>query len=168
MVTGTENEPLWSVLQRCGNFPLNLGHAIDSSALRCHGVSSATPWLFVRVAKPPSSAGICLSVSSPQQKETLLYSSLVHLCSSNGGLCGSKIGKKNLPGANVEITEKSRCRASQTAAETLSGDCVILCFMVFFFSVFMQAVCHPQRRAPCTPKIKTNTCFCCDLYNCGK
>ncbi|XP_021261699.1 transmembrane protein 255A isoform X4 [Numida meleagris] len=29
-------------------------------------------------------------------------------------------------------------------------------------------VCHPQRRAPCTPKIKTNTCFCCDLYNCGK
>ncbi|XP_066038103.1 transmembrane protein 255A isoform X3 [Chamaea fasciata] len=28
-------------------------------------------------------------------------------------------------------------------------------------------VCHPQRRAPCTPKIKTNTCFCCDLYNCG-
>ncbi|XP_016153776.1 PREDICTED: transmembrane protein 255A, partial [Ficedula albicollis] len=31
-----------------------------------------------------------------------------------------------------------------------------------------EAVCHPQRRAPCTPKIKTNTCFCCDLYNCGK
>ncbi|XP_058703939.1 transmembrane protein 255A isoform X3 [Poecile atricapillus] len=30
-----------------------------------------------------------------------------------------------------------------------------------------EAVCHPQRRAPCTPKIKTNTCFCCDLYNCG-
>uniref|UniRef100_A0A8C0FRT1 Transmembrane protein 255A n=1 Tax=Bubo bubo TaxID=30461 RepID=A0A8C0FRT1_BUBBB len=25
----------------------------------------------------------------------------------------------------------------------------------------------PHRRAPCTPKIKTNTCFCCDLYNCG-
>ncbi|KFV13333.1 Transmembrane protein 255A, partial [Pterocles gutturalis] len=36
------------------------------------------------------------------------------------------------------------------------------------FSVFTQAICHPQRRAPCTPKIKTNTCFCCDLYNCGK
>ncbi|KFZ48671.1 Transmembrane protein 255A, partial [Podiceps cristatus] len=36
------------------------------------------------------------------------------------------------------------------------------------FSVFAQAICHPQRRAPCTPKIKTNTCFCCDLYNCGK
>ncbi|KFO14630.1 Transmembrane protein 255A, partial [Balearica regulorum gibbericeps] len=31
-----------------------------------------------------------------------------------------------------------------------------------------EAICHPQRRAPCTPKIKTNTCFCCDLYNCGK
>ncbi|XP_054069503.1 transmembrane protein 255A isoform X5 [Rissa tridactyla] len=31
-----------------------------------------------------------------------------------------------------------------------------------------MAICHPQRRAPCTPKIKTNTCFCCDLYNCGK
>ncbi|XP_075368909.1 transmembrane protein 255A isoform X5 [Mycteria americana] len=30
-----------------------------------------------------------------------------------------------------------------------------------------MAICHPQRRAPCTPKIKTNTCFCCDLYNCG-
>ncbi|XP_054695282.1 transmembrane protein 255A isoform X3 [Grus americana] len=30
-----------------------------------------------------------------------------------------------------------------------------------------EAICHPQRRAPCTPKIKTNTCFCCDLYNCG-
>ncbi|XP_039945108.1 transmembrane protein 255A-like [Hirundo rustica] len=30
-----------------------------------------------------------------------------------------------------------------------------------------EAVCHPQRHAPCTPKIKTNTCFCCDLYNCG-
>ncbi|KYO38231.1 transmembrane protein 255A isoform X1 [Alligator mississippiensis] len=30
-----------------------------------------------------------------------------------------------------------------------------------------EAVCHPQRRGPCTPKIKTNTCFCCDLYNCG-
>lgn len=35
-------------------------------------------------------------------------------------------------------------------------------------SGFTQAICHPQRRAPCTPKIKTNTCFCCDLYNCGK
>ncbi|XP_062998018.1 transmembrane protein 255A isoform X3 [Elgaria multicarinata webbii] len=30
-----------------------------------------------------------------------------------------------------------------------------------------QAVCHPQHRTACTPKIKTNTCFCCDLYNCG-
>ncbi|XP_019377141.1 PREDICTED: transmembrane protein 255A isoform X3 [Gavialis gangeticus] len=30
-----------------------------------------------------------------------------------------------------------------------------------------EAICHPQRRGPCTPKIKTNTCFCCDLYNCG-
>ncbi|EMP35402.1 Protein FAM70A [Chelonia mydas] len=33
--------------------------------------------------------------------------------------------------------------------------------------VFTQGICNPQRRGPCTPKIKTNTCFCCDLYNCG-
>ncbi|KAH0630866.1 hypothetical protein JD844_004176 [Phrynosoma platyrhinos] len=32
-----------------------------------------------------------------------------------------------------------------------------------------EAVCHPQHRsASCIPKIKTNTCFCCDLYNCGR
>uniref|UniRef100_A0A670K2H8 Transmembrane protein 255A n=2 Tax=Podarcis muralis TaxID=64176 RepID=A0A670K2H8_PODMU len=31
-----------------------------------------------------------------------------------------------------------------------------------------EAVCHPQHRSPCTPKIKGNTCFCCDLYNCGR
>ncbi|XP_032622953.1 transmembrane protein 255A isoform X1 [Chelonoidis abingdonii] len=30
-----------------------------------------------------------------------------------------------------------------------------------------EGICNPQRRGPCTPKIKTNTCFCCDLYNCG-
>ncbi|KFW02874.1 Transmembrane protein 255A, partial [Eurypyga helias] len=43
-----------------------------------------------------------------------------------------------------------------------------LCGALCIFSGFTQAICHPQRRAPCTPKIKTNTCFCCDLYNCGK
>ncbi|XP_067404277.1 transmembrane protein 255A isoform X3 [Emydura macquarii macquarii] len=30
-----------------------------------------------------------------------------------------------------------------------------------------EGICNPQHRGPCTPKIKTNTCFCCDLYNCG-
>ncbi|XP_044283330.1 transmembrane protein 255A isoform X2 [Varanus komodoensis] len=31
-----------------------------------------------------------------------------------------------------------------------------------------QTVCPTQHRSSCTPKIKTNTCFCCDLYNCGR
>ncbi|XP_015282529.1 PREDICTED: transmembrane protein 255A [Gekko japonicus] len=31
-----------------------------------------------------------------------------------------------------------------------------------------EAVCPLQQRGPCTPKIRTNTCFCCDLYNCGR
>ncbi|XP_054851688.1 transmembrane protein 255A isoform X1 [Eublepharis macularius] len=30
-----------------------------------------------------------------------------------------------------------------------------------------ETVCPLQQRGPCTPKIRTNTCFCCDLYNCG-
>uniref|UniRef100_A0A8D0H0V1 Transmembrane protein 255A n=1 Tax=Sphenodon punctatus TaxID=8508 RepID=A0A8D0H0V1_SPHPU len=34
-------------------------------------------------------------------------------------------------------------------------------------SVFVQTTCYPQRHSPCTLKIKINTCFCCDLYNCG-
>lgn len=37
-----------------------------------------------------------------------------------------------------------------------------------FHSVFTQTVCPLQQRGPCTPKIRTNTCFCCDLYNCGR
>ncbi|KAM6427307.1 transmembrane protein 255A isoform 1-T1 [Liasis olivaceus] len=28
-------------------------------------------------------------------------------------------------------------------------------------------ICHPQPRSSCIAKIKTNTCFCCDLYHCG-
>ncbi|XP_039218308.1 transmembrane protein 255A isoform X1 [Crotalus tigris] len=30
-----------------------------------------------------------------------------------------------------------------------------------------KTICHPQPRSSCVPKIKTNTCFCCDLYHCG-
>uniref|UniRef100_A0A8D0DWW0 Transmembrane protein 255A n=1 Tax=Salvator merianae TaxID=96440 RepID=A0A8D0DWW0_SALMN len=30
-----------------------------------------------------------------------------------------------------------------------------------------EAVCFPQRSS-CIPKIKSNTCFCCDLYHCGR
>ncbi|KFP80549.1 Transmembrane protein 255A, partial [Acanthisitta chloris] len=51
--------------------------------------------------------------------------------------------------------------------EELCLEIVSLCAFLLF-SVFTQAICHPQRRAPCTQKIKSNTCFCCDLYNCGK
>uniref|UniRef100_A0A674IMY9 Transmembrane protein 255A n=1 Tax=Terrapene triunguis TaxID=2587831 RepID=A0A674IMY9_9SAUR len=34
-------------------------------------------------------------------------------------------------------------------------------------SADLAASLSNRRRGPCTPKIKTNTCFCCDLYNCG-
>ncbi|NXW74448.1 T255A protein, partial [Hirundo rustica] len=44
---------------------------------------------------------------------------------------------------------------------------VLQCFYSKKIPYCNPAVCHPQRHAPCTPKIKTNTCFCCDLYNCG-
>ncbi|XP_067327609.1 transmembrane protein 255A isoform X1 [Anolis sagrei] len=30
-----------------------------------------------------------------------------------------------------------------------------------------EAICNTRPGASCMPKIKTNTCFCCDLYNCG-
>ncbi|XP_029463700.1 transmembrane protein 255A [Rhinatrema bivittatum] len=31
-----------------------------------------------------------------------------------------------------------------------------------------EVVCQLPLRGPCTIKIKTNTCYCCDLYNCGR
>ncbi|XP_058052766.1 transmembrane protein 255A isoform X2 [Ahaetulla prasina] len=31
-----------------------------------------------------------------------------------------------------------------------------------------KTVCHPQPRSSCVPNIRTNTCFCCDLYHCGR
>nr|XP_033801207.1 transmembrane protein 255A [Geotrypetes seraphini]XP_033801208.1 transmembrane protein 255A [Geotrypetes seraphini] len=31
-----------------------------------------------------------------------------------------------------------------------------------------EVVCQLPLRGPCTIKIKANTCYCCDLYNCGR
>ncbi|XP_034546672.1 transmembrane protein 255A isoform X5 [Notolabrus celidotus] len=28
--------------------------------------------------------------------------------------------------------------------------------------------CHTSSRSPCNLRVKSNTCYCCDLYNCGK
>lgn len=32
----------------------------------------------------------------------------------------------------------------------------------------LQVPCQPSSRSSCNLRVKSNTCYCCDLYNCGK
>ncbi|KAJ6633515.1 hypothetical protein lerEdw1_014496 [Lerista edwardsae] len=66
-----------------------------------------------------------------------------------------------------------RCHyySKNTATPEVGHLAIVVCptrtVMAVSTSVLPQVVCHPQQRSACIPKIKTNTCFCCDLYNCG-